>query len=186
MRVIVIFGPPGVGKGTQAKLLAEKLGIEHVSTGAILRQEMGNKSEIGLKAKEVMAKGELLSDDLIMKMLEKHVSESSADGFLFDGVPRTLAQAEMFLSIMQNKSIENIKVVNLDAPEDEIIDRLLKRAEIEGREDDNKETIVNRIRVYNKQTLPVLEFFRENNVEVLDVNGLGIIEEIHKNILEVL
>ena len=184
MRVFIIFGPPGVGKGTQAKLISDRLGIEHVSTGVILRGEIAKKSEIGKKVENITKSGGLVSDDLIMKIVEKHISESSAEGFLFDGVPRTIAQAKIFMSIMQNKSVSDIKVINLDAAEDELLIRLLKRAEIEGRADDNEKTIKNRIEIYHSQTKPVIDFFKRKNIFIVDVDGIGSVEEINKNIIE--
>ena len=179
MHQLIIYGAPGVGKGTQAELIAIKLNLEHISTGAILRKSAEEGNELGLLAKEIMDRGDLVTDDIMNGIVKDSLKKINKDGFILDGYPRTLAQAEALSEIFTELGFKDIKVINLFADENEIITRLLKR----GRSDDNKETIANRFKVYVESTSPVKEFFAKQNI-IKDINGVGEIEDINKIILE--
>jgi adenylate kinase len=186
MKIIIVFGPPGSGKGTQANLLAKSLNAEHLSTGNILRNEVDKKSELGKKVADILKKGILVSDELIIEIVERYISESRSNYFIFDGFPRTLKQAEMFESILEKKSISDVKVVNLFVENNELKNRLLNRARIENRTDDNEETIANRLEVYEKQTYPLLIYFENAKRKILDIEGVGKIEDVQKTIVNAL
>ncbi len=181
---LILFGPPGSGKGTQSVKTAEKYQLKHVSTGDILRAEIKAESPLGLKVKDVIERGELVSDDLLIEILHKVMDENKqVKGFIFDGFPRTIVQAEALDELMQKLNVEISKVISLDVADEEIISRLLKRAEIEGRKDDNKETINNRLSVYKNQTSPLLEYYDKQN-KLAKINGVGSVEEIFDSICE--
>ena len=180
---IVLFGPPGSGKGTQSEKLIEKYKLVHLSTGDILRNELANKTELGLKAKSIMDKGELVSDEIVIGMIgNKLNSNKNAKGYIFDGFPRTVAQAGA-LDILLTESGNPISLmVTLDVQKDELIKRLLKRGEQTGRADDNLQTIENRINVYMNQTAPVIEFYKKQG-KYRSVSGIGSIEDIFLRIV---
>ncbi len=181
---LILFGPPGSGKGTQSVKTAEKYQLKHVSTGDILRAEIKAESPLGLKVKDVIERGELVSDDLLIEILHKVMDENKqVKGFIFDGFPRTIVQAEALDELMQKLNVGISKVISLDVADEEVISRLLKRAEIEGRKDDNKETINNRLSVYKNQTSPLLEYYDKQN-KLAEINGVGSVEEIFDSICE--
>ena len=179
MYQLIIFGPPGGGKGTQAEIIAEKLNLEHISTGAILRQAVSDGTELGKKAKEIMDKGNLVPDEIMNGIVKETLSKISKNGFILDGFPRTVEQAQALSAIFDELKMNNIAVLNLTAGEDEIIDRLLKR----GRSDDTRETIMNRLKVYFDSTKPVKDFYEKKGI-VIDIEGVGEISDINKSILE--
>lgn len=183
---IIIFGPPGSGKGTQSKKLASELKLKHISTGDILRSEVKQQTELGKKAQAIMERGELVPDDLLIDILHSVIKGNpDAAGFIFDGFPRTIVQAEALDELMDHVE-ENIDVViSLVVPDDEVISRLLKRAELEGRKDDNKEAITTRLSVYKKQTSPLLAYYRKQN-KLEDVEGVGSIDGIFKDVVTVI
>ncbi|MEO8665643.1 MAG: adenylate kinase [Ignavibacteria bacterium] len=181
MYQLIIFGPPGVGKGTQAELIAKNLNLEHISTGAILRRSASEGTELGRKAKELMDKGNLVPDEIMNGIVKETLGNISKDGFILDGFPRTLDQAKALSEIFRELKINNVKVVNLKADENEIVVRLLKR----GRSDDTKATIRTRLKVYYDSTAPVKDFYEKKGV-VKEVNGVGEIEHINKDILGVI
>ena len=181
---IVLFGAPGAGKGTQAKELTKKYEIPQISTGDILREAIAKKTPLGLEAKKLMDGGNLVSDDIVNGLVEARLQEADCEkGFILDGFPRTVAQAEALDKILEkfNKKIE--KVIALDVSDDEIIERITgrrvskktgkiyhikynppvdeKEEDLEQRVDDNKETVMKRLEVYNKQTAPVLEYYKK-------------------------
>jgi adenylate kinase len=175
---IVIFGPPGSGKGTQSTKLAEKYGIIHISTGDLFRAEIKSESELGLRVKGVIERGELVSDgllvDLLRSAMEKH---PGAGGFLFDGYPRTLQQAHDLEALLKDYNGDVDVVLALDVHDSELMGRLLKRAQIEGRKDDTEEIIGNRLNVYHSQTKPLMSHYDKKG-KLKKVDGIGGINDI--------
>lgn len=183
---IILMGPPGVGKGTQAKNIVEKYGIVHLSTGDILRAEVGGKTDLGEKAKVYMDAGQLVPDELLLDMMEKRLQQDDCKkGYLLDGFPRTIPQADGLEKIMDkiNHSIDF--VISLTADEDELVKRLVLRGLESGRSDDTEEVIKERQQVYWKLTAPLLEFYKDRD-SLYEVDGLGTISEITDRILKVL
>jgi len=176
---IILFGPPGSGKGTQAAILIEKYGLEHISTGDLFRYNLKNDTELGKEARTFMDKGMLVPDDVTIKMLEARVLESKDPaGFIFDGFPRTIAQADALMDLMKRQSSEINALVKLEVSRDEIISRLLERGKTSGRTDDqNEQTISKRIDVYLEETAPVFGYY-DRLEKSYSVDGLGTIEEI--------
>lgn len=186
MKNVIIFGPPGAGKGTQSKLIAEKFNLFHVSTGEILRKEIESETILGRVAKHYVEKGELVPDEVIMRMIDEIFVEQNKlkkfKGYLFDGFPRTLHQAkELNKMLKQYKQSETI-VINIIVSEKEILKRLLNRAKLENREDDSEDVIMNRINVYKKQTVEVLNYYKEINIKIVDIDGEDTIENVFKKI----
>ena len=176
---LILFGPPGSGKGTQAANLVEHYGLLHISTGDLFRYEMGNDTPLGLKAKEYISKGELVPDEVTIGMLKNKVNSTpEAKGYIFDGFPRTIAQAEALDSFLEEKNSTIAVLVALDVDDDEIVKRLLNRGLTSGRADDNDEGIIrNRIDVYNKETAQVYDYYGKVDKSV-KVQGIGSIDEI--------
>jgi len=180
---IVLFGPPGSGKGTQSEKLIKKYKLVHLSTGDILRNELANKTELGLKAKSIMDKGELLSDDIVIGMIRNKInSNKKARGFIFDGFPRTIAQAAALDELLAESDVSIDLMITLEVNKEELIQRLLKRGEETGRTDDNLQTIENRINVYLKQTATVIDFYKKQG-KYHPVDGIGSIEDIFKRVV---
>lgn len=177
---LIIFGPCGVGKGTQAELIAQKLNLKHFSTGEILRKAAADGTELGLKAKAVMNSGALVSDDIMIGIVKEAISKpDAANNFILDGFPRTLAQAEALDEIFKELGFDNVNIISLKANEQELIDRLLKR----GRSDDSEETVRHRIHVYNESTAPILAHY-DGLYNIIEIDGVGEIEEINQKILK--
>ncbi|MBN2172825.1 MAG: adenylate kinase [Bacteroidales bacterium] len=178
----ILFGPPGSGKGTQSVKIAEKYDLAHISTGDIFRKNIREKTPLGIKVQNIIEKGELVPDELLIEILEDAIdSFKGKAGFVFDGFPRTIQQAKD-LDIMLNKRNNEVSLVlALEVNDLEIIERLLKRAEIEGRKDDTREVIENRINIYNNQTQPLIDFYKEKG-KFKSVNGIGAIDEIFSSI----
>jgi len=176
---LILFGPPGSGKGTQAENLIEKYGILHISTGDLFRYEMGNNTPLGIKAKEYMAKGELVPDEVTIGMLKNKVDANpDVSGIIFDGFPRTIPQAEALDVFLQEKNTEVTALVALDVPDEELVKRLLNRGKSSGRADDNDEEIIrNRISIYKSETAQVFDYYAQNGKSKL-IPGVGSIEEI--------
>lgn len=179
MYQLIVFGPPGVGKGTQAELIAKKLGLSHISTGEILRKAVSEGTELGMKAKAIMDIGNLVPDDIMNGIVKEALAGSSANGFILDGYPRTVEQARALAITFRELNMGEVTVINLIADDEEITQRLLKR----GRTDDTKETIANRLKVYYKSTEPVKKFYTELGI-VKDIYGVGDVDEISKLLLE--
>jgi adenylate kinase len=180
---IIILGPPGAGKGTQSLLIAQKLGLIHLSTGEILRKAVEDKTGLGLKAKEIMDKGHLVSDEIMIGIIREAISKDEVKkvGFILDGFPRTLKQAIALDEILSEFGYNDLKIINLVAHEEELLKRLKGR----GRSDDTIETIMHRRKVHKEQTEPVIEHYRRK-FEVFDIHGVGSINEINNSILGVL
>ena len=177
--VVVMFGPPGSGKGTQAAWVAEQLGIAHVSTGDLLRAEVAEGTELGRLVEPIMTSGELVPDDLIVRVIESRMRQPDARrGILLDGFPRTLPQAEALDRMLARAGGGVSAVLFLDVPEDELVKRILKRAEEEGRSDDTPETVHTRMQVYERETAPVLEFYEVRGTDVRHVDGVGSVDEV--------
>lgn len=179
MTNLILFGPPGSGKGTQAAKMIDKYGLVHISTGDLFRYEMGNNTPLGLEAKSYMAKGELVPDSVTIGMLRNKVeAHPDAAGFIFDGVPRTIPQAEALDAMLAEKGSSVHALIALQCDDEEIVQRIKKRGETSGRPDDNDEDIIrNRIQVYKNETTPVFDFYAEQG-KSHSIVGIGEIEEI--------
>jgi len=182
---LIIFGPPGAGKGTQAKLIAEKLKIFHFSTGDAFRNEISNGSKLGKDVEQIMKGGHLVPDQIVIEIVKTNLKEKAKSGFILDGFPRTLIQAEALEKLFEELKITNVKVINLGVDEKELVKRLLNRAKIEGRADDTKEVIENRMKVYNKETKPILDYY-DTHSDLINIDGLGTVDEVLKRVLEAL
>jgi adenylate kinase len=175
---ILLLGPPGSGKGTQGKLLSERLGVPAISTGDILRQAVKDGTSLGRQAQAIMAKGELVPDDLIVNMIRDRIGRPDArGGFILDGFPRTVPQAEALETMLSGNGDGLSAVLNFSVPEPELVERMLQRAKAEGREDDRPETIRERLRVYRDKTEPLIGYYRKKDL-VADVPGVGTVPEI--------
>ncbi len=176
---IVLFGPPGAGKGTQSEKLIDRFQLVHLSTGDIFRANIKGETELGKLAKSYMDKGELVPDSVTISMLESEVNKyADPKGFIFDGFPRTSAQADALDNFLTSKGTEITAMLALEVEEAELKTRLLNRAQTSGRPDDaDPEIIQNRINVYNRETAPVADFYRAQN-KYRGINGIGSIEEI--------
>ena len=183
---LVLFGPPGAGKGTQAVKIAEKFGWVHVSTGDILRTEVNQGTPLGLKVKVVMEAGHLVSDDLLIEIMESVFrKQQNSKGFVLDGFPRTLNQAQE-LDIMLDRLGHKIsQVLALEVNEEELVNRLLKRAQEQGRKDDTKEVIMNRLVQYHQHTSPLIDYYKEKKL-FKEVFGEGSVDEIFNELCNVI
>ena len=183
---IVIFGAPGSGKGTQSERIVEKYGINHISTGDVLRAEIKNGTELGKTAKGYIDQGQLIPDELMIDILAS-VFDSFKDskGVIFDGFPRTIAQAEALKKMLAERGQDVSVMVDLEVPEDELMVRLIKRGKDSGRADDNEETIKKRLHVYHSQTAPLIDWYK-NEKKYQHINGLGTMEGIFAEICEAL
>jgi adenylate kinase len=207
----ILFGAPGVGKGTQAKILSLRLNIPHISTGDILRQAVKDQTPMGIEAKKIMDAGELVSDDIIIGIIkDTFASDRCKNGFILDGFPRTIAQAKAIDLLLNELSINHISLVAITANEEEIVNRLTNRREcrncknifnyreIQGlescpncgavnsfrqRDDDKEDVIRHRLKVYQENTKPVLKYYEDQN-KLVFVNGLDSIERVAENILK--
>ena len=180
---LVLFGPPGAGKGTQAKYLAETFNLAHLSTGDLLREQIAAGTELGLAAQDLIKRGELVPDSIVIDMIEtKLKGRKSTIGFIFDGFPRTVPQAKA-LDKLLSKHKSNVSVMLcLEVEKEELVIRILKRGEISGRADDmDTETIENRINVYNEKTAPIINYYAEQG-KYHAIKGIGSIEEIAEDL----
>lgn len=176
---IVLFGPPGSGKGTQSATLIEKYNLVHLSTGDILRGEIAAQTPLGLEAKKKMDKGELVPDEVVIGMIgNKLEANAKAEGFIFDGFPRTTAQAEALDNLLKEKGTSITIMLALEVEKEELVKRLLNRGKDSGRADDqNINVIENRIAVYNKETAIVTDYYKKQN-KFEDIYGMGAVSEI--------
>lgn len=183
---MLIMGPPGAGKGTQAKGIAAHYGVPAISTGDIFRSNVANETELGLKVKAIMAAGEYVSDEITNDLVADRLTEADAvNGFLLDGYPRTVAQVVALDGMLKASSATIDAVIALTADREELVGRLLNRARVEGREDDNEDAIRRRLEVYDSETKELLDVYRKRGV-LITVNGLGEIDEVGERIREAL
>jgi len=183
---IVLFGPPGAGKGTQAEFLINSFGLNHLSTGDLLRSEIAAGTKLGLEAKSFMDKGELVPDTVVIGMIKSKLeSNQDAKGFIFDGFPRTVEQAKELDKLLEENGTPISGMLSLEVEKQELINRLLNRGKISGRPDDQDQSVIeNRINVYNQKTLPLVEYYKPQGKH-FGINGMGTIEEIAGRLKEV-
>jgi adenylate kinase len=180
--IVVLFGAPGVGKGTQAVILAQKLGIAHLSTGDAFRAAIKNQTPVGMMAKGYVDAGDLVPDDVVARIVEEAMNgDEFAKGCILDGFPRTRAQADALQALLATKGQAVDKVVNLEVDDETIIARLLQR----GRADDQEDIIRNRLSVYNAETAPLLEYYSDLGL-LTSVDGIGEVEDVSGRIVNVL
>jgi len=184
---IVLFGPPGAGKGTQSELIIEKYQLVHLSTGDILRGEIAGNTPLGQEAKKFMDKGELVTDEIVIGMIANKIdANKDAKGFIFDGFPRTTAQAEALDAMLKERGIAVSGMIGLEVEREELITRLLTRGKSSGRADDQDQSIIeNRIKVYNSETAPVQNYY-DAQQKYNAVQGMGTIDDIFERISTVI
>jgi len=180
---LVLFGPPGAGKGTQSTLLIQKYGLIHLSTGDILRGEIESNTPLGIEAKKLMDKGMLVGDDVVIAMIHKKLEQNqNAQGFIFDGFPRTNKQAKALDDLLREYNSSITCMIALDVPDDELISRLIQRGKDSGRTDDSDPSIIkNRIEQYKIKTAPVASYYGDQD-KYSPVNGMGSIEDIFNRV----
>ncbi|NQU53792.1 MAG: adenylate kinase [Bacteroidetes bacterium] len=183
---LVLFGPPGAGKGTQAEFLAKTFELNHVSTGDLLRTEIAAKTALGIEAKRKIDKGELVPDEIVVGMIKiKLEKNKDVNGFIFDGFPRTLEQAMALDKLLDENETPVTGMLRLEVEKQEVVIRLLNRGKISGRSDDQDRSIIeNRITVYCQKTLPIIEYYKLQGKH-FEVNGMGSVEEIAGRLKEV-
>jgi adenylate kinase len=180
---LLLLGPPGSGKGTQAERLASRFDIQHISSGDLLRQEVDADTPRGRAVSEALSAGELVPDDLVLEMLRGPILEASAQGgYLLDGFPRTLAQAESAAEMARAEGVVADAAILLNADPDQLVERLLRRAKDLGRDDDNEDTIRHRIEVFNEKTAPLREYYAERGI-LLEIDGLQSVDEVTADIM---
>ena len=181
---LVLLGAPGSGKGTQAARLKEHLQVPHISTGDLLRAEVAAGSKLGLEAREVMARGELVSDAILLGMLEDRFSRAdTANGFILDGYPRNLAQASALDALLARIGRPMDYAVQLEVPSELLVERIAGRAKAEGRADDQPDAVRKRLQVYESQTAPVIDFYRQHG-QLTVVDGVGELDDVFTRIIE--
>jgi len=180
---LLIMGPPGAGKGTQAKILSQKYNLIHLSTGDILRKEIEKKSSTGLEAQKYMNAGNLVPDEVLLSMMDSTLTELQHKGVILDGFPRTIPQAEGLSGIFESLNQEINGIINIHVDKDVLINRLVERAKNSGRPDDTREVIVNRQNVYLKLTAPLIEFYQKN---IIHIDGDGSIDQVTERILKLI
>lgn len=186
MKNIVIFGAPGSGKGTQSDKIVAKYGFKHISTGDVLRGEIKNGTELGKTAKSYIDNGQLIPDSLMIDILASvYDSFGAVEGVIFDGFPRTIPQAEALKAMLAERGTEVSVMLDLEVPEEELMDRLIKRGQISGRADDNEETIKKRLNVYHTQTAPLIDWYEKEGIHH-HIEGLGTVDEIFARVCNVI
>ena len=183
---LVLLGAPGSGKGTQAKLLKQEYNIPHISTGDLLRAAVAEKTELGLAAKEVMDAGKLVSDEIVLGMLKQRLAQDDAKvGFILDGFPRNLVQADMLDTLLADINMPAQHAILIAVDPEEVVSRIAKRAELEGRADDTEAVVRDRIKIYDSQTAPVVDHYKNHEI-LSEVLGTGSIDDVQHRILSVL
>ena len=183
---LILFGPPGSGKGTQAARIAEKYELAHISTGEIFRREIRGGTDLGIRVKNIIEQGELVPDSLLIDILQSALEQDARPGgVIFDGFPRTLQQAADLDILMIERGDKVDLVLSLEVDEEEVVKRLLNRAQQEGRKDDTEEVIRNRMQVYYSQTAPLITYYQKQD-KFVSVNGMGTVEEIFDRICRIL
>jgi adenylate kinase len=184
---LILFGPPGSGKGTQSDKLVEKYGLIHLSTGNLLRKEIADKTPLGLEAKNFIDKGQLVPDEVVIGMVDSYFDQhKGARGFLFDGYPRTVAQAKALDNLLELKKTGIELVLFLQVDEEELISRLVHRGKTSGRSDDMDENVQrSRQQVYRNETLPVAAFYKEQD-KVVNIKGMGSVDDIFASLSKVI
>ena len=183
---LIILGPPGAGKGTQASRIAEHFGIPAISTGDIFRANIKNETDLGKQVREILASGGYVSDDITNAIVEDRLAQEDCEaGFLLDGYPRTTAQVTALDAMLAKSDAPVERVLELVVEEDAVVERLLKRAEIEGRADDTEEVIRERMAIYRRETEPLSDAYRERGL-LVEVNGLGEVDEVTERIIAAL
>ncbi len=187
MKYYILFGPPGAGKGTQASSMLEKYHLCHISTGDLLRKEIAEGTELGLQAKTLIDAGALVPDEVVIGMIDHQFkSVQGVEGFLLDGFPRTIAQAEALDTMLEKEGKEITAVISLMIPDEMIRERIKHRAAIEGRADDaNEDTITNRIKTFHDKTEPLIEYYQKTG-HYTEIDGIGTIEEVRARIFAVM
>lgn len=183
---IAIFGVPGAGKGTQCKLLSQRLDLVHISTGDLIRAEIAERSDVGIKAEKIINSGRLLDDATVFEMFSNKLSTSlkmGKKGALFDGFPRTIKQAEMLDELLSSMRMKLDLFIDIVLTEKESTDRILKRSAIEGRTDDNPETVKSRFQEYNLKTVPISGHYKKKNVSI-SIDGSGSVEDVYNRIVK--
>ena len=186
MKNIIIFGAPGSGKGTYSEEIKTKYGMGHISTGDVLRAEIHNGTELGLIAKDYIDNGQLIPDSLMIDILAKtYDSLTATNGVIFDGFPRTIPQAENLEALLQKRNTQVSVMIDLEVPDELLVERLLNRGKTSGRDDDNEETIKKRLEVYYRQTAPLIEWYK-NEGKYSYVQGVGEIDHIFADICKII
>ena len=178
---LLIMGPPGAGKGTQAKILSQKYNLVHLSTGDILRKEIDKKSSTGLEAQKYMNAGNLVPDDILLAMMKSTLTELKDKGVILDGFPRTIPQAEGLSNIFKSLNQKIDGIINIEVDKNILIARLIERAKNSGRADDTEEVIVNRQNVYLDLTAPLIEYYKN---DIINIDGDGSIDKVTERILK--
>jgi len=184
---LVLFGPPGAGKGTQSEMIIEKFNLTHISTGDLFRKHLGEGTELGKLAQKYMDEGNLVPDEVVIKMVELKIkSENNSNGFIFDGFPRTVTQANALDVLLEKEGTEISGMILLDVDEFELINRIMLRGKSSGRSDDQDiNKVNNRIKVYKKETLPVATYYQEQG-KLNTIVGVGSVDNIFSDISEVI
>lgn len=180
---VVIFGAPGSGKGTQSEKLIDQYGLHHISTGEVLREHIANNTPVGQIAKTYINQGQLIPDSLMIRILEEILDNEpkARKGVILDGFPRTIPQAEALKKMLEKRGMEIHHVIGLEVPEDELVERMIRRGQQTGRADDNLETIKNRLQVYHSSTTPLRDFYVAEGL-YRPIHGSGSVDEIFSNI----
>jgi len=182
---LILFGPPGAGKGTQAQILKDKLGLTYIATGDLFRHHIKNKTDLGVKAQAYIDRGDLVPDEITIDMIKEIIADPDARGFIFDGFPRTVKQAEVLDQLMADKDLIIDALLSINVPEERLIKRLLERGKTSGRSDDNEETIKHRLDQYHTKTEPVKDYYKAQG-KLYEIDGVGSIDEVNQRILDVI